>query len=373
MPGNTYLNQPLHKNVSNRKVYIMKKISLFLSAISVVILSGCATQFAANKVDDWQPEIVATKPPADLPFGQKPEWYSKSIGFANYEPIVPTFNNKGNLLASWNPGPGDVKNNPTFVVIHGGHGITPSDLGEARWLKLRFGANVLILDSFWSRGEVTNFRTFTKYGANMRVLDVLAAGKWLRDVQGVDTNKLFVLGSSQGGWTVLRLFTDDPFYQEQNKNLFKAGISLYPVCTTGFNSHAPDLGPYYAPVIVFTGEKDTATNYRACDSAVFTKTQQWTNYPDATHAWNTSAGWKNSGGFGKSALFDKECHGSLNNFQVCRSDAAVYDMHGKITKFIKEQTGMNYDKELEYFTSRPDWAPANKYPKPIVPYQEQNK
>lgn len=345
----------------------MKKISLFLSIISVVILSGCATQFSASKVDSWQPEIVATKAPEVLPFNQKVEWYTTNIGLAEFQPIVPTFNNKGNLLASWNPGTGDVRNNPTFVMVHGGHGITPSDLGEVRWLKLRFNANVLILDSFWSRGETTNFRTFTKYGVNMRVLDALAAGKWLRDNKGVDPSKLFLMGSSQGGWTVLRTFTNDPFYQEQNKNLFKAGIALYPNCTTGYNSHAPDLGPYYAPVIVFTGGKDTATPARNCDSDVFTKTQQWTDYPDATHAWNTAAGWRNAGGFGKS--IDKECHGSLNNFQICRNDAAVYDMHIKISKFVQEQTGMTFDKQLANFT-HPNWAPQSRYPEPVKPYQD---
>lgn len=346
----------------------MKKIWLIVSAISVLILSGCATEFNPNKIDDWQPKIVTPKAPKVINFGMPLSTYTTEIRFADFDPIIPSYNKQGNLLASWNPGPGDINSHPTFVYVHGGHGLTAADFGEARWAQSIMGANVLILDSFWSRGELDNFKTFTKYGANMRVLDALAAGKWLRDVKGVDPKKLFIMGDSQGGWTVLRLFTKDPFYMEENKNLYRAGFALYPNCVTGHNSYAPDLGPYYAPVLIFTGELDTATPWRRCDSDVFTQAYQWTNYLDAGHGFDTM-----NRGFGQPAA-DKECHDSLNNFKVCRNDAAVFDMHSKVFKFVKEQTGMTFEAELAALKTKPYWySIKNRYPEPIKPYQAKDK
>jgi dienelactone hydrolase len=252
------------------------------------------------------------------------------VKLAPMRPIIPTYNNKGNLLASWTPHPQGIANRPTFVIVHGGHGLVPGDFATAVWARDELGANTLVLDSFWSRGHHENWVTYTPLGANARTLDAIAAGKWLLS-QGVDPRQLFLIGGSQGGWTVLRTFTDEPFIVEQARGLYRAGFSLYPVCNSKGWRDDPTLGPYWGPVLVFTGGKDTATPPGRCPTRVFSDATAWTHYPDATHGWDTS----NRGAHTPSV--DGECGKALNvfnQFAVCRSDAATNDMHTKIKTFI---------------------------------------
>jgi dienelactone hydrolase len=253
------------------------------------------------------------------------------VNLAPMRAIIPTYNNKGNLLASWTPHPQGVANRPTFVIVHGGHGLTPGDFATAVWARDQLGANTLVLDSYWSRGQSENWATYTRLGANARTLDAIAAGKWLLS-QGVDPKQLFLIGGSQGGWTVLRTFTDEPFIVEQARGLYRAGFSLYPNCNSKGWRDDPALGPYWGPVLVFTSGKDTATPPERCPTRVFKDATAWTHYPDATHGWDTS----NRGAHTPSV--DGECGKALNiynQFAVCRSDAATNDMHTKIKTFIE--------------------------------------
>jgi dienelactone hydrolase len=140
------------------------------------------------------------------------------------------------------------------------------------------------------------------------------------------------MGGSQGGWTVLRTFTDEPFIVEQARGLYRAGFSLYPNCNSKGWRDDPALGPYWGPVLVFTSGKDTATPPERCPTRVFKDAAAWTHYPDATHGWDTS----NRGAHTPSV--DGECGKALNiynQFAVCRSDAATNDMHTKIKTFIE--------------------------------------
>jgi dienelactone hydrolase len=163
------------------------------------------------------------------------------------------------------------------------------------------------------------------------MLDAAAAAKWLR-TQGVDKDKIFLMGGSQGGWTVLRTFTDEKWINENVKGLYRGGISLYPVCNSKGFRDDPELGPYHSPVIVFTAGRDGATPPDRCPSRVFKEAQSWTHYPDATHAFDVA----NRGAH--TPAVDGECDRAanvLNHFQVCRSDAATFDMHKKVKEFIE--------------------------------------
>jgi dienelactone hydrolase len=254
------------------------------------------------------------------------------------EAIIPSFNGRGNLIASWNPHPAGSKNRPTFVIVHGGHGLTPSDFVTALWARRELGANTLILDSYWSRGRQENWETYNNHGANMRMLDSIAAGRWLQ-TQGVDRDKVFLMGGSQGGWTVMRTFTDEKFMTENAKGLFRAGISLYPVCQSRGHRNDPTLGPYWGPVITFTGGKDSATPTYQCPGSVFKEAKSWTHYPNATHGWDIA----NRGATMKSV--DGECVNALNvynRFPICRSDSTTVDMQDKIKKFVNEILNGNF-------------------------------
>ena len=303
----------------------------YLGAVLLSSLAGCAgIPLTTADIDYFQPPIVVTVAPERPITNYSLYNNTVKVNLAPMRPIIPTFNNKGNLLASWTPHPQGVANRPTFVIVHGGHGLIPGDFATAVWARDQLGANTLVLDSYWSRGQNENWVTYTRLGANARTLDAIAAGKWLLS-QGVDPKQLFLMGGSQGGWTVLRTFTNEPFIVEQALGLYRAGFSLYPVCNSKGWRDDPALGPYWGPVLVFTAGKDTATPPGRCPTRVFSDATAWTHYPDATHGWDSS----NRGAHTPSV--DGECGKALNvlnHFAVCRSDAATNDMHTKIKTFI---------------------------------------
>ena len=178
--------------------------------------------------------------------------------------------------------------------------------------------------------------TRTPFGANMRVLDLIAAGRWLRDVHGTDSTQTFVWGDSQGGWTVLRAFTDDPFIRTQMQSLYRGGIAAYPNCFSNGTMYEPTLSPYFAPVIVFTGGKDTATPISQCPERVLKSAAQWIHYSDQTHGWDTA----NRGASGMPV--DGECGKAMNvynHFLVCRSNRTTEDMRNRIRTFVQDLTG----------------------------------
>lgn len=302
----------------------------------VLLLVDCAsTQFTQDDLDYFQPAIVADKAP-ERPITNYSVYNNTiKVQLAPMRAIVPAFNGKGNLIASWSPHHKGVQGRPTFVIVHGGHGLIPGDFATALWARDELGANTLVLDSYWSRGQQENWVTYTRLGANARMLDAIAAARWL-NTQGVDKDKIFLMGGSQGGWTVLRTLTDEPFMEKNAKGLYRAGFSLYPVCNSKGWKTDPTLGPYWGPVLVFTAGQDTATDPNKCPTRVFKDATAWTHYPDATHGWDTS----NRGAHTPSV--DGECGralNTLNHFAVCRSDAATNDMRNKIKTFVQNIDG----------------------------------
>jgi dienelactone hydrolase len=305
------------------------------ASFSILLLAGCAREFTAAQVAQFQPPIIVTQAPA-RPLRES--WSLRNnttrVGLAEMRPIIPAYNGQGNLLASWNPHPDGVGQRPSFVVIHGGHGLNPTNFATALWLREKFAANVLLLDSYWSRGREENWATGTRFGVNMRVLDVIAAGRWLRDTVGGDPEQSFVIGDSQGGWTVLRSFTDEPFFQKEMPSLFRGGVALYPNCRTDGTNDYPRLGPYGAPVLIFTGGQDSATPIAQCPSATLTAASAWVHYPNATHGWDVA----NRGAL--SPPIDGECGRAMNvynRFPVCRSNETTADMRTRMEDFIRSQ------------------------------------
>lgn len=308
----------------------MRNFKAVASIAIAIAVTGCLQ--TGSDIEDFQPSIttsMAPKNPLNNMFNLAAN--VRRTRLSNMLPIVPSYNGNGNLLASWTPSPTGVKNNPTFVILHGGHGITPTDFEMASWLRNSMNANVLILDSYWSRGQSQNWATRTQFGVTMRVLDAIAAGKWLKDVHGTDPSNTYMIGGSQGGWTVLRAFTNDPFMIDNVKPLYKGGIALYPVCIADGSSWKPRLGPYYSPVSIFTGGLDDATPYTECSQDIFTSATEWTNYPEQTHGWDIA----NKGAGNEPE--DGKCSYALNTFKrfaICRSNKTTEDMHKKIIRFI---------------------------------------
>jgi dienelactone hydrolase len=309
----------------------MNKLLLILAVISTQALA-----LTQAEIERHQPVTVADRPPPQLLGDAQIEWYTTNRNLADYLPIVTTFDGRGKLLASWTPHKSGVKNRPTFVFLHGGHGIGPIDIAAAQWARKELNANVLVLDSFWSRGKIENFATFNEYGANMRALDAIAAGKFVLS-QGVDPDSIYLQGESQGGWAVLRTMTDTPFFNRYN-TMFRAGIVLYPVCRTGWGSNHPDLGPYNRTTVIFTAGRDEATPISQCSNDIFTQAKIWQHYPQATHAFDAIF----KGGLQEPPVDnDGKCMNALNvynRFPICRSNAATDDMRSRVKGLVKQLT-----------------------------------
>jgi dienelactone hydrolase len=306
---------------------------LFFTLVAVICgVAGCAT--SGIDIERFQPPITNRNAP-ERPITQYSLYNNTTkVGLAEMRAQVPAFNGKGDLIASWTPHREGTRNRPTFVMVHGGHGLVPTNFANAIWLKNTFDANVLVLDSYWSRGRNENWATRTRFGANMRVLDLIAAGRWLRDTHGTDPSQTFVWGDSQGGWTVLRAFTEDTFIKQQVEHLYRGGIAAYPNCFSHGTPEAPKLSPYFAPVIIFTGGKDSATPISECPQNVLTSAILWVHYPDQTHGWDTA----NRGASGTPA--DGECGRAMNiynQFPVCRSDRTTNDMRQRIKEFVVQR------------------------------------
>jgi dienelactone hydrolase len=299
----------------------------------LVVLSGCATssQFSNSDISYFQPPIV-TQDVTDRPTSRFSVYNNTiKVGLGPMQASVPSYNGQGKLFASWTPHPAGINNRPTIVFVHGGHGVGPTDFASAVWASKELDANVLVLESYWSRGRTENWKTHTNYGANMRMLDAIAAARWLQQ-QGVDKDKVFLMGGSQGGWTVLRTFTDDPWIKDQAQKLYRGGIALYPNCNDKGYRDDPKLGPYWGPVLIFTAGNDGATPASRCPSKVFTHALSWINYPDATHAFDAA----NRGADAQAV--DGECTKAANvynQFRMCRSNSTTHDMQNNVKKFVK--------------------------------------
>ena len=279
------------------------------------------------------------------------EWYRRiatNWGQGAITPLIPAFDGKGFLLASWTPS--NKPDAPTFVIAHGGGGIGGTDFILGADLRALGDVNILILDSIWSRGRTTDAGDRASNGgdsikasgktlsSNARMFDLVAAGRWL-STQGVNPNKTYAIGMSQGGWGVLRAFTNDPMITELVKPLYAGGVSLYPLCEEPGTKHLSvpadayvyhKLGPYHSKVLLITGALDTLTPVSYCSDSTLKSVDRWLHWEDATHSFNESIG----GNFKRTT--DGACQTMVNGFgthQFCYNEKRVKQMLDEIRVF----------------------------------------
>ena len=279
------------------------------------------------------------------------DWYRRIA--TNWEqaaitPLIPAFDGKGFLLASWTPSA--KPDAPTFVIAHGGGGVGSTDFILGADLRAMGDVNILILDSFWSRGRTTNRGDRTSNGgdsiqasgktlsSNARMFDLVAAGRWL-STQGVNPNKTYAIGMSQGGWGVLRTFTNDPMITELVKPFYAGGVALYPPCEEPGTKHLSvpadafeyhKLGPYHSKVLLITGGLDTLTPVSYCSDSTVKSVEKWLHWEDVTHSFNESMG----GAFKRTT--DGYCETMVNGFgthQFCYNEKRVRQMLEEIRVF----------------------------------------
>ncbi len=284
--------------------------------------------------DDYQYENTAIKTQV-VPQAERWLRGTQHWGLGDLQPLIPAFDGRGLLLASWTPSA--MPNAPTFVLAHGGGGIGPMLLVIAADLKAATNANVLIVDSIWSRGRLSNGgdsvplsgRTLS---ANARMFDLAAAGRWLA-TKGVDPTKTFAIGESQGGWGVLRTFTDDPTITQLIKPYFAGGVALYPQCDKLepriFTYHR--LGPYHSRMMIITAGLDTLTPASYCAKVTLESAERWLHWEDVTHAFSIGT----HGMFRRSV--DGVCQTLVNGVgthKFCFNERRHREMLQEIQRFI---------------------------------------
>ncbi len=252
-------------------------------------------------------------------------------------PQIPSWDNRGFLIASWSPA-ADYLNAPTFIIMHGGGGSGTMHFKIAQDIQEQYKANVLILDSFWSRGRKRNTapdaREHTRViNATHRVYDLLAAGKWLQE-KGIKSNNVFPIGESQGGMVVMRAFTEGTDFAVDIKKYFSKGIVLWPACHWFDADHtrAHPVGPYHSPVLIISGGRDYGSPIELCPTRAV-KSAEHVHWPEATHAWMiaTHGPWK--------TREDGNCDQYIENrgqrIPMCYSETRTKETFRKIQQFIQ--------------------------------------
>ncbi len=310
-----------------------------------LLMSGCLALAACAHpdpslpvtLDDYGAENTTIRVQA-VPNAERWQRGTAHWGLGDIRPLIPAIDGKGMLMASWTPS--TEPNAPTLVLAHGGGGIGPMLLIMAADLKAATKANILILDSIWSRGRSTNGgdsvplsgRTLS---SNVRMFDLAAAGRWLA-TQGVDPKRTFAVGESQGGWGVLRTFTDDTTITRMVKPHFAGGVALYPQCDKvephTFTYHR--LGPYHSPVMVITGGLDTLTPVAYCSKVTLESAERWLHWDDVTHAFNIDT----HGMFRRQV--DGACQTMVNGLgthKFCFNERRHQEMVQEIKRFIEKE------------------------------------
>ncbi len=249
----------------------------------------------------------------------------RSVGGARFEAVIPRKGEDGSVIgrlqASWNPAE-QSGSRPTFIGLHGGHGIGSVESTYFLELHKKFGYNLLVLDSYWSRGMTQNWNRSDKADATVRTHDLISAAEWLISEKKVDPKQIYLVGGSQGGWTVLRAMTKGLPTEGKVKSLIRAGFAFYPVCNDS------GLSPYHSDTFIFTGDADETTHPRTCSWGVLSSAKTHVDYPNAHHGFDK---YVPNGGDG--------CGKSLNpvRFTTCRDDRATSDSYSRVRAYVEAQ------------------------------------
>lgn len=103
----------------------MRRPTLIGVLLSATIYCFAAPSHGAEDVvniERFQPPIVNQTAPVQQHSWSIPDSV-RAARVAGLSAIVPSYNGKGNLIASWNHRGSRVADRPTFIIMHGGHGL----------------------------------------------------------------------------------------------------------------------------------------------------------------------------------------------------------------------------------------------------------
>lgn len=158
------------------------------------------------------------------------------------------------------------------------------------------GYYALIVDSFGPRGHPGGFAagTYASRPADInevtiRPLDAYGALRFLRALDGVDDDRIGLMGWSNGGSAVLAAMADDK-PGDMRRIGFRAGIAMYPGC--GLQGRFRRQGyKAYAPVVVHMGTADEEVSHDSCRDLTAAargagSDVAFRSYPGASHSFD---------------------------------------------------------------------------------------
>ena len=199
----------------------------------------------------------------------------------------------------WNLGaklsfPRSESNGAAVLIVHGSSGVDSRGSFHAATLNDE-GFVTLEIDMWAARGWMG--KTFGRPKSVQETLpDAFAALQFLSELEGVDSNRVGLIGFSWGG--VVAMLSRGSVHQNlYSRDLsFAASVAFYPVCWVYNNVPRYELLKLNnSPLLILTGELDdydTATSCQDWYSALDAFDQNNVNivvYPGATHGFNTSA------------------------------------------------------------------------------------
>jgi dienelactone hydrolase len=174
---------------------------------------------------------------------------------------------------------------PAVVVMHGCSGITPTNRTWAERLAQN-GFVAVLPDSFRPRGETNVCGRTNVIVPRQRAEDAFAAAAYLRARPDVDGARVFAVGFSHGGSTVLAAASASAVARE-GAVPFRAVVAFYPWC--------PLAGAKLAsPVLTLVGSEDDWTPASRCERLQAAWRPEFGVallhvYPGATHSFDSPA------------------------------------------------------------------------------------
>lgn len=269
---------------------MMKTSRLYIAALAILMAAPGAAAVPSAQDADEAPAASEVRGERVL-FASRDEARTELVGYL-FRPTVPV---EG--LA------------PAVVLMHGRAGAYSSlanGVHEARTLTQRHrywaeywasrGYFALIVDSFGPRGHPGGFAagTYAERPADVnevtiRPLDAYGALRYLRTLDGVDDDRIGVMGWSNGGSAVLATLADDK-PGDMRRIGFRAGIAMYPGC--GLQNRFRRQGyKTYAPVEVFMGTADEEVSHDSCQRLIMASRAAGSaiafhSYPGASHTFD---------------------------------------------------------------------------------------
>jgi len=212
----------------------------------------------------------------------------------SYVSIPVTYQQKQWGLAAKLNVPLENNNMAAVLIVHGSGGVDSRGALHTASLNKQ-GFTTLEVDLWAARGWVGMQRGRPASVAET-LPDTFAALNYLRHMEGVDRDKIGIVGFSWGG--VVSMLTRNEFnqYEYGYGYGFAANVAFYPVCWVYNQVPGYELEHLVnRPLLIQTGEKDDYDLPTSCDAwrntldASAKKNVQVTVYKNAAHGFNTHA------------------------------------------------------------------------------------